>query len=67
MLNKILILLIFIIGLAGAGLTAYGAWLILPAAGYITAGSWCLVASFLYSRALANNYQGTAQPPEDEH
>lgn len=67
MLNKILILLIFFIGLAGAGLTTYGAWLYEPPAGYITAGAWCMIASFLYSRALANNYQGTAQPPKDEH
>lgn len=67
MLNRILILLIFIIGLVGAGLTAYGAWLILPAAGYITAGAWCLVASFLYSRALANHHQSPLQPPKDEH
>lgn len=44
----------FTVGLLGVGLVAFGTWLILPAAGYIAAGSFCLLWSWLASRALAS-------------
>lgn len=43
----------FLIGLAGALLVAFGAWLVFPAAGYIVGGLLCLVWSYLSARALA--------------
>lgn len=43
----------FLIGLAGALLVAFGAWLVFPPAGYIVGGLLCLVWSYLSARALA--------------
>lgn len=43
----------FIIGLIGAVLLAYGAWLVLPALGFIVGGIICLLWSFLMARGLA--------------
>ncbi|RUR43359.1 hypothetical protein [Vreelandella populi] len=54
----------FTVGLLGVGLVAFGAWLILPAAGYITAGGFCLLWSWLASQAAARMVQ--AAPPTDE-
>nr|WP_300312772.1 hypothetical protein [Halomonas sp.] len=45
--------LTLLVGILGAGLMAYGAWLMLPAAGYITGGVLCLAWSGLVSRAAA--------------
>lgn len=50
----------FTIGLLGVGLVAFGAWLVLPAAGYIVAGAFCLFWSWLASKAAA---QANQQPP----
>lgn len=36
-------------GLAGVGLIAYGAWLIMPAAGYITGGALLVLGVVLIS------------------
>lgn len=38
-------------GLAGAGLIAYGAWLLLPAAGYIVGGLILVGGAWLHARA----------------
>jgi len=46
-------ILTFLIGLAGALLVAFGAWLVFPPAGYIVGGLLCLVWSFMSARALA--------------
>lgn len=54
----------FTIGLLGAWLVTFGAWLILPAAGYITAGGFCLLWSWLASQAAAR--MAIAVPPADE-
>ncbi len=43
----------FLIGLAGAVLLSYGAWLILPSIGFITAGFLCLLWSYLVSKSIA--------------
>lgn len=45
--------LIFILGLIGAGLCAFGAWLVYQPAGFIVAGVLLLVTSFMYARAQA--------------
>lgn len=39
-----------LIGLTGVGLVSYGAWLILPAAGFITAGVFILVGVYFNAR-----------------
>ncbi len=43
----------FIVGLIGAALLSYGAWLLLPSIGFITAGLLCLLWSFLVTRSIA--------------
>ena len=43
----------FIVGMIGAALVAFGAWLLAPPAGYIVAGVLCLVWSWLAARAGA--------------
>jgi hypothetical protein len=48
-----LTVLIFILGLIGAGLCAFGAWLVFPPAGFIVAGLLLMVTSFMYARAQA--------------
>ncbi|MEX0445512.1 hypothetical protein [Xenorhabdus sp. SGI246] len=50
---KILIIAALLVGLAGGGLLSYGAWLLLPAAGFIVSGSLCLGWSYLVSRMLS--------------
>ncbi|MBW5802037.1 hypothetical protein [Halomonas elongata] len=45
--------LTLLVGIIGAALVAYGAWLVMPAAGYITGGALCLTWSCLVSRAAA--------------
>ncbi|MDE1484585.1 hypothetical protein [Xenorhabdus bovienii] len=51
---KILIFVALLVGLAGGGLLSYGAWLLLPAAGFIVAGVLCLGWSYLVSRMLGH-------------
>ncbi len=43
----------FIIGLLGAVLLAYGAWLLLPALGFIVGGVLCMLWSFFMARGVA--------------
>lgn len=39
-----------VIGLTGVALVSYGAWLVLPAAGFITAGLFILVGVYFNAR-----------------
>ncbi|HED1257112.1 TPA: hypothetical protein R4S16_004704 [Citrobacter amalonaticus] len=43
----------FTVGLAGAVLVSVGAWLVAPAAGWITGGLICLIWSFLIARTVS--------------
>ncbi len=45
--------LIFILGLIGATLCAFGAWLVYQPAGFIVSGILLLATSFMYARAQA--------------
>ncbi len=47
---KLLIITALLVGVAGACLLSYGAWLLFPAAGFITAGVLCLSWSYLVSK-----------------
>lgn len=53
----------FIVGLVGAALVAFGAWLLAPPAGYIVAGVLCLAWSWLAARAASR--QQTTVPSEE--
>ncbi|CCW31120.1 conserved exported hypothetical protein [Xenorhabdus nematophila F1] len=52
---KILIVAALLIGLAGGVLLSYGAWLLLPAAGFMVSGVLCLGWSYLVSRMMSQN------------
>ncbi|MEQ4874010.1 hypothetical protein ABN151_00445 [Klebsiella oxytoca] len=54
-------ILSFIIGLAGALLVSTGAWLLLPAAGFITGGMLCLLWSFLIARSVSASAQNNGE------
>ena len=56
----------FLIGLAGALLVAFGAWLVFPPAGYIVGGLLCLMWSFMSARALALREFQAPQKPRGE-
>ncbi|EEZ9025318.1 hypothetical protein ABSY27_12145 [Escherichia coli] len=47
-----LIILAPLVGVLGALLLAYGAWLIYPPAGFVVAGGLCLLWSWLVARYL---------------
>ena len=47
-----LIILTPLVGVLGALLLAYGAWLIYPPAGFVVAGALCLFGSWLVARYL---------------
>ncbi|ELF1199539.1 hypothetical protein ABE569_000272 [Escherichia coli] len=47
-----LIILTPLVGVLGALLLAYGAWLIYPPAGFVVAGALCLCWSWLVARYL---------------
>lgn len=49
-----LIILNFLIGLIGAALISYGAWLYSPIAGLIVGGLFCLLWSYLGARAASS-------------
>ncbi|MBI6550221.1 hypothetical protein [Xenorhabdus lircayensis] len=49
---KLLIIIAPLTGLAGGVLLSYGAWLLLPSAGFMVAGGLCLGWSYLVSRML---------------
>ncbi|MBD2815248.1 hypothetical protein ID850_10800 [Xenorhabdus sp. Flor] len=51
---KRLMITALLVGLAGGGLLSYGAWLLLPAAGFMVAGGLCLGWSYLVSRMLSH-------------
>ncbi|WP_322528978.1 hypothetical protein R5R73_04885 [Salinicola sp. LHM] len=55
-------ILIFLIGLVGAVLVSFGAWLLSPPAGFIVAGTLCLSWSALAARTAAR--RGT-EPAEE--
>ncbi|SUP77327.1 Uncharacterised protein [Yersinia frederiksenii] len=60
---QFLSILSLIVGLVGAVLLSYGAWLIFPALGFSVAGGLCLAWSYLVSRSVAqksNNNGGGA-------
>lgn len=59
-------LITFTVGLLGVGLVAFGAWLVLPAAGYMVAGAFCLLWSWLASQAAARNTQHAPVADEEE-
>ncbi|MDE9557144.1 hypothetical protein KKJ06_17370 [Xenorhabdus bovienii] len=50
---KGLMIAALLIGLAGGVLLSYGAWLLLPAAGFMVPGVLCLGWSYLVSRMLS--------------
>ncbi|PHM68597.1 hypothetical protein [Xenorhabdus kozodoii] len=50
----LLMIAALLVGLAGACLLSYGAWLLLPAAGFMVAGMLCLGWSYLVSRMLGH-------------
>ncbi|HBX3772194.1 hypothetical protein QY077_05695 [Klebsiella oxytoca] len=54
-------ILSFIIGLAGALLVSTGAWLLLPAAGFITGGILCLLWSFLIARSVSASAKNSGE------
>ncbi|WP_410787056.1 hypothetical protein [Klebsiella aerogenes] len=54
-------ILSFIIGLAGALLVSAGAWLLLPAAGFITGGLICLLWSFLIARSASASVKNNGE------
>ncbi len=53
-----LIIIALLAGVLGALLLSFGAWLIFPPAGYITAGALCLVWSWLVARSQAQRARG---------
>ncbi|MCX8574530.1 MULTISPECIES: hypothetical protein [unclassified Gilliamella] len=52
-------IIIFLIGILGVALVSYGAWLILPACGFITAGCILILWSYFASKVIANFQQTT--------
>lgn len=48
-----LIILNFLIGLIGAGLVSYGAWMYSPITGSIVSGLFCLLWSYLGARSAS--------------
>lgn len=48
-------IIIFIVGILGGVLVSYGAWLIMPAYGLITAGIICITWSYIASKFIANS------------
>nr|WP_323133385.1 hypothetical protein [Klebsiella oxytoca] len=54
-------ILSFIIGLAGALLVSTGAWLLLPAAGFITGGILCLLWFFLIARSVSASAKNSGE------
>ena len=53
----ILMILAPLVGVLGAILLSFGAWVIYPPAGYITGGILCLLWSWLVSRYLPGNWK----------
>ncbi|HBA7208159.1 TPA: hypothetical protein J1375_002936 [Escherichia coli] len=55
-----LIILTPLVGVLGALLLSYGAWLIYPPAGFVVAGVLCLCWSWLVARYLDRGHWGTS-------
>lgn len=53
----ILMILAPLVGVLGAILLSFGAWVIYPPAGYITGGILCLLWSWLVSLSLSGNWK----------
>ncbi|EKT55524.1 hypothetical protein [Providencia sneebia] len=49
---KFLMIAALLVGIAGACLLSFGAWLIYQPAGYVTAGGLCLLWSYLVSKSM---------------
>lgn len=49
---KFLTITALLVGIAGACLLSFGAWLVYPPIGYITAGVLCLLWSYLVSKSM---------------
>ncbi|WP_149451313.1 hypothetical protein [Escherichia albertii] len=52
-----LIILTPLVGVLGALLLSYGAWMIYPPAGFVVAGALCLCWSWLVARYLDRGHQ----------
>ncbi|AUT26172.1 hypothetical protein [Escherichia marmotae] len=52
-----LIILTPLVGVLGALLLSYGAWLIYPPAGFVVAGALCLCWSWLVARYLERGHR----------
>lgn len=60
MLNTI-ITIGFLIGLIGAVMVSYGAWLMAPAAGFAVGGAFCLFLSWQISRLASTSPRAEIQ------
>ncbi|WBM69138.1 hypothetical protein OH773_13180 [Buttiauxella sp. WJP83] len=56
----ILMILAPLVGVLGALLLSFGAWMIYPAAGYIAGGVLCLIWSWLVARKLSPEAQNSS-------
>lgn len=59
-------ILIFLLGIAGAILCSYGAWLIDPPLGFITLGVFLMIASYMYAKAYATKRLIDSQQARDD-
>ncbi len=55
---KFLTITALLVGIAGACLLSFGAWLIYSPVGYITAGVLCLLWSYLVSKSMVQPKNG---------
>lgn len=55
---KFLTITALLVGIAGACLLSFGAWLVYSPVGYITAGVLCLLWSYLVSKSMGHPKNG---------
>ncbi|HHP7422302.1 hypothetical protein AB7281_21205 [Providencia rettgeri] len=55
---KFLTITALLVGIAGACLLSFGAWLVYSPVGYITAGVLCLLWSYLVSKSMSQPKNG---------
>ncbi|EIU7559284.1 hypothetical protein REJ26_000745 [Providencia stuartii] len=55
---KFLTITALLVGIAGACLLSFGAWLVYSPVGYITAGVLCLLWSYLVSKSMGQPKNG---------
>ncbi|MDB9568112.1 hypothetical protein OW293_016095 [Providencia rettgeri] len=55
---KFLTITALLVGIAGACLLSFGAWLVYSPIGYITAGVLCLLWSYLVSKSMGQPKNG---------